>query len=457
MSAELTKVAAILGGFLVLFALAELWRIRFEAPAEWTRKFVHVTIGIIVSSFHWIFASNLGVILLAVGMLGFMGVSRKLNWFPAIHGVQRRSYGDLYYILSTVFLFAISHSQPVLYFISMLTLTVSDALAALVGTSYQRLKYSVEHHYKSFEGSIIFFLSTFLIVEIPLLLLTDTDRLHCILVALQIAILATCLEAVCVNGLDNLLVPIGTYYLLYEFLRLPTSTVQHLLIWQLAILITTYLTAKRSQMMSVSGIIALQLFLFGAFNFGDPTWLIPALLALATLITFFLYFKMYIPQTNPKIYQVVATFYVTFVPSFLILAHFFSVRLSIFPDLLRGHDSFYVLYVGAVCSQLTIALYRFVEQFSDYQIRGFRLIFTLIILSILVIIPLSLFVQLETIRFSDLFFSLFIAVMGPVVYRLINYIKRDWMFPWDFRIQMLSTAIATLIILPVYVIYTLGL
>lgn len=449
---ELLKVLGTLTFFFSVFVLAEYCRVYLKVPVEWSRKLVHVAIGVVVSCFHWIFSATWAVGLLAVLMFLFMALSRKMKWFSSIHGVERRSFGDLYYIISAIVLFTISSNNPVLYFISILTLTVSDALAALVGTTYQKLKFSVEDHYKSFEGSLIFFLSTFLIVQIPLLLLTNTDRLHCILVALQIAILVTCLEAICLNGLDNLLVPMGTYFLLYQFLKLTTSYLQQLILWQIVILVITFILGRRSRLLSMSGVLATQIFIFGTFNFGDPTWVVPEIIGLSVLVFFYMFVQLRAFQKMTKKYQVMATFYMTLVPSLLVLAHYFSGKIPFLPTALRGHDSFFTLFVGAVSGQLAIALYRFICLYTNYEKRGWWALVLVTVISLLCIVPISLYIHLGNISTTDWFYSLFIAITSPFLFYLITLKEPNLVFPWEFRIQTLSTGIPTLIITIFYVL-----
>ena len=67
---------------------------------------------------------------------------------------------------------------------------------------------------KTVEGSVTFFLTSFLIVHLILLLGTSTGRLECVLIALLISIIVTVFEGVSLIGADNLFIPIGTMFIL---------------------------------------------------------------------------------------------------------------------------------------------------------------------------------------------------------------------------------------------------
>ena len=57
--------------------------------------------------------------------------------------------------------FLLGYHTPVLYFIAILTLSVSDAVAALIGKRYGSIRFKIEGETKSLEGSVSFFFITF--------------------------------------------------------------------------------------------------------------------------------------------------------------------------------------------------------------------------------------------------------------------------------------------------------
>lgn len=202
--------------FLSLFVIAEFLR-KKGVKAETTRKFVHFGGAFVTIFFPFILNSHWTVLALAVGFALIMLLTKKLGWFQSVHGVERKSDGAIYHPIAiyTCFLYSQILNQPIFYVISILILAISDALAALVGKSYGANEYLVEvGTRKTIEGSVTFFLTSFLIVHLILLLTMQTGRIESVLIALLISIIVTVFEGVSLKGADNLFIPLGTMFIL---------------------------------------------------------------------------------------------------------------------------------------------------------------------------------------------------------------------------------------------------
>ncbi len=449
---ELCRQLLVILSFMAIFSLAELWRYLGAPSVEWTRKFVHLSCGVLIACFHWIFASTWSVVILGVLFAAVMFVSRKLKLFPSIYGVKRSSLGDIYYLIAVFVLFVISFDLPVVYFISVMTMTVSDALAAVMGTTYQLNVYRVETHKKSLEGSMAFFVSTFLIVHISLLLMTDMDRLQSIMIGLQVALVVTCFEAICLNGFDNILVPIGTYYLLVKLLPISSEVIAWQLLVQLAILLILNSIVWKFQFMSISGAIAGQLFLFGAYVFGGPAWFAISLLSLAIFVSVLA--VLIYPHKRPpdeKVYQVIAAFYFCIVPTLIFLANNTSeqyIHLSF-------HESnphyFFVLFLGAMAGHTAIALCRILWLYSKRIRLNYLWVITISLGCFFLMVPFGLWIQTGKLNLKDVLVVFWIlAVSCLIFYECFKRYTKFHEFPWEFRIQALAVFIAVISILPIY-------
>lgn len=449
---EAVRLVSVLLAFLLYFALAELGRYFWNPPTEWTRKFVHVASGITIACFHWIFTSIWSVILLVILFGAAMAIVRKLKLFPSIYAIERSSLGDIYFLVSAFFLFLISYDRPILYFISILTLTVSDALAAVLGSTYQKTTYTVESQRKSLEGSMVFFLSTFLIVHIPLLLMTDIGRLECMMIALQVALVVTCLEAICINGFDNIMIPIGTYYLLFKLMPSNAPDIAWQISWQFVILATLYYISLRFSFLSFSGAIVIQLFLSGAFIFGGPTWIVAPLMCLGPFIIAQAVLSAPTKELPlHRVYQVVATFYVCLVPALLFFAHNTSDK-YIRPEFhVKNISFFYVLFLGALAAHLTIALYRLLGYYSLRLRFKYLGLLCIALICYCFLVPFGLWLQMGFIRAIDLFITLLIVIVAyHVFYFGFRHSPLLKEFPWEFRIQALSVFCGVCLALPIY-------
>jgi hypothetical protein len=135
-----------------------------------------------------------------------------------LHDVKRPSFGEVYLALAIVIVFFHSHGQPVLYVLPLLVITLSDTASALIGTSYGRRRFTVEDGTKSWEGVTAFFVVTWLVAIMALLLLSDAPRLNVIILSFLIAAFCALVEADSWHGLDNLFVPVGAHLLLAQYL-----------------------------------------------------------------------------------------------------------------------------------------------------------------------------------------------------------------------------------------------
>lgn len=438
-SGEVWRFVIVLGIFGFIFVGAEIWHIVADPPVEWTRKLVHFGCGLVISCFHWIFSTVWPVIGLGVGIALVMAGGRYFHKFASIYGIQRKSWGDVYYLISVIVLFMISYDRPVFYFISLLTLTIADSFAAILGSAYHKTSYSVETQSKSFEGSAVFFLFTFLIVEIPLLLFTDLDRQHCILMSFQIALITACLEAVCVNGLDNLFVPFGTYYLLYQYEDLNAEVILELLAWQAIFLMFSSFVAWRLQFFTVSSAIIVQLFLLCVFFLGEPIWLVTPLIAFAVLLMAFAFFSRKGQEKPEKNYQVTAVFYLILVPTIIVIGEDF-IRFEV-PAISESLPYLYSLFIGCVCAQLVIALFHVIRSYALGDRLGWPGILLIALGTMVTILPFGLWIRTERFNMEDYIVACMVTVFGSLAY---YFIFRAWHlslpFPWEFRIQSLGVA-----------------
>jgi len=210
---EAARAALVLAVFYALVVAVEIWHRRAHPPIEWTRKMVHFGTGLLACAFPWWFDSPWT--LLAVAAVGGapIFVARARGGLQSIFGVERRSFGDVYFPIAIFILFAVGRHTRVFYVVALLTLVVADALAAVLGRAYGKHAYRVTTEHRSLEGSVVFMIVTFLVVHLPLLLATQIDRSACVLMAFQIALLVGSFEAIGTQGSDNLFVPLGAYYL----------------------------------------------------------------------------------------------------------------------------------------------------------------------------------------------------------------------------------------------------
>jgi phytol kinase len=260
---------------------------KYEVSAEMSRKMVHIGLGLTTLSFPWIFHDTWPVwVMCGVSIVTLVGLRHKKfrnNLGQALHSVERTSYGEICFPISVAILFQLSHHDPVFYIIPLLVLTLADAFAAIVGVRYGKSHYNAAEGIKSMEGSLFFFITAFLCVQIPLLLMSDFGNAQIILVALFIALLITLCEAVSWQGLDNLFIPLGAYMVLTHYLYFELNTLILLSGFLVAIVIAAGYIRERSTM-NLSALLSCVVMGFLFLTFEPLTFVIP--LSMLLLYTF---------------------------------------------------------------------------------------------------------------------------------------------------------------------------
>jgi phytol kinase len=282
--------AAVVLALLGLLAGLRLLRRRVALHPELARKLSHLGFGLIALTFPWIFHSPVpvmvvcGIAIVSLLALRYVPVLRA-SVGEAVHGVDRSSLGDLYFPIAVSGLFLLANGNWVYYVLPLLTLTLADAVAALIGVSYGRFKYDGTDGRKSIEGSLAFFLVAFLGIHIPLLLFTTTGRAESLLIGLTFGALVTLLEAVAWRGLDNLFIPFGGFLLLRVFLALDAPALIARLVVTSAML-GVVLMLRRHRTLTDSAALAGALVGFVAWSVGGWRWVVPPfiLMALYTIV-----------------------------------------------------------------------------------------------------------------------------------------------------------------------------
>ncbi|HET7275041.1 MAG TPA: hypothetical protein VFI91_07655 [Longimicrobiaceae bacterium] len=448
---ELVRAAVIAAMFVMVFGAAELWRKFGNPPPEWTRKAVHLGGGLVSLTLPWVLHSHWTVLALGSVFAAIILLSRHAGELKSVHGVTRQSDGGLYFPISIYLLFLFGHDQPVFYLISVLVLMLSDALAALIGTTYGRAIYAVERDRRSVEGSAVFFLTTFFAVHLPLLLMTDVGRGVGVLIALQIALLVTSFEAISVRGADNLVVPLGTFLLLLKMTPKTAEFIALQIASQLAIIALLVVLVWRSRLLTASGTVAASIFFYGAWSLGGPRWILAPTVALAVFWVIFQRFGSDASRPDAR-YQVLAVFYTSLVASaWFVLNNIFETVLA--NPTFREADPFYPLYLGTIAAHLAILSLVFLDQTPWAETFRPGHWVSAVAVGLLAVVPVGLLVGERGVRPWDAVLAAGLCTLALGLYSLIS----RWSIwphtqPWDARLQALCSALAAAVVLPLHLL-----
>ena len=187
----------------MLLVINEIWWRRKKKHSELSRKLIHILVGSFVAFWPYIMSVN-SIRIISVLFTIVVFSSMKFNIFKSIHSVKRDSLGEIYFAISVGLITFINPSHLV-YTLSLLTMSLADGLAALVGTYYgMNRKYKVYGRSKTVLGSLTFF-----IVALVLILIYIDKTGHVFSLGyLAVASGLTLIENISPKGMDNLLVPL---------------------------------------------------------------------------------------------------------------------------------------------------------------------------------------------------------------------------------------------------------
>ena len=288
---DLVAVALVLGAALAMLLLLRIFARHAPGGPEWLRKLAHLGTGALAIVFPWIFSSAQPVWIvcgLSIGLLASIRfVPPVRNRFSGVlDSVNRISWGEFYFPVSVAILFWLARGDKLLYIIPILVLTLADTVAALLGTHYGKFGYGGIGGTKSVEGSVAFFTVAFFAIHVPLLLLTEMGRPQTLLVATDIALIVTLLEAVAWSGLDNLFIPLGVFLLLHIYITMPLRLLLFRLTIALVLLVFTFLYRSRTTLEG-SALLASVLALYASWAIGGWRWLLPPLIVFCSYSLFY--------------------------------------------------------------------------------------------------------------------------------------------------------------------------
>lgn len=247
--------------FFVLFIIFFIGKIIYRKfDVELSRKFVHIFSSLFALSFPFIISNYLTLLFLSIFFSIFIFIFKfyknKDSLLKSVVDIDRKTIGEILFPMSIYLVFIFS-KEYYFYLISLLVLALSDALAAIIGKKYGKIKIPIEQDFKTLEGSLTFFIITFLAVKIPLILFSNFHLLNIILISFIIAILITMLELISIYGTDNIFIPLGVLFLLQRLSNLDVNYLIYLILSLFIITFITFILFYNTKIITISGIIVM--------------------------------------------------------------------------------------------------------------------------------------------------------------------------------------------------------
>ena len=190
-----------------IIGLAELLRKWRGYSSNFTRKVIHIGVGMMSWALIFVFTSPWPFIIMCLLFAVFLYLDFRFGFFPAMASQDKNNMGTVYFPIAAAAVVFVFWAQPPLMVAALMPLTWGDGLAPVVGRAYGKRPYYVANHKRTYEGSLGFFLFGFLFTWLALWVMPgspDVTPLAAILPALVVMAATTLVEAVSISGIDNL-------------------------------------------------------------------------------------------------------------------------------------------------------------------------------------------------------------------------------------------------------------
>jgi phytol kinase len=190
-----------------LFGLAEALRRWRRYSSNFTRKVIHIGVGMLSWGLHYLFEAPGFFIAACIAFMVLNLLDWRYGFFTFMASGDRSNLGTVYFPLMAGVAALLFWDRPPLLVAALMPLTWGDGLASVIGRRYGRHPYRVRTGTRTIEGSAGFFAACYVFTWLALWLpngLPSITPVGALLPALIVAVLTTLVEAVSIWGLDNI-------------------------------------------------------------------------------------------------------------------------------------------------------------------------------------------------------------------------------------------------------------
>jgi phytol kinase len=198
-----------------IIALGELIRRVGKRPPEFTRKFIHIGVGMWVIGTVFLFETWYLALIPPLSFVLINTISYLRGTFKAMETGERGNLGTVYFPISFAVLIYYFWSQPVLMVASLMPMTWGDAMASVIGERYGHYRYTVGGETRSLEGSLAMLFWSWITTSLALFAMPYLvgkpliNWLLALVYGAAVAVVCTLVEALSPWGIDNLTVPLA--------------------------------------------------------------------------------------------------------------------------------------------------------------------------------------------------------------------------------------------------------
>lgn len=218
---DYTALAVSYGYVFGVIATAELLRRAGHRPLEFTRKFIHIGVGMWVIGTVFLFQTWYLALIPPASFVLINAISYWQGTFKAMEREERGSLGTIFFPIAFGAVVYYYWPQPVLMVASMMPLTWGDSMASIVGQRYGHYHFAVGGRTRSLEGSVAMLFWSWVTTSLALFVMPYLlgrpliDWMLALIYGGIVAIGCTLVEALSPWGLDNLTIPAASVLILH--------------------------------------------------------------------------------------------------------------------------------------------------------------------------------------------------------------------------------------------------
>jgi phytol kinase len=206
------------GYVFAVIGLAEGLRRRLGYSSDFTRKVVHIGVGMMSWFIIWLFDNPWPFIFACLTFTVINLLDWRYGFFAAMSSSDRGNLGTVYFPLAAAFTAIVFWEYPPLMVAALMPLTWGDGLAAVFGRNYGRHAFMILGNRRSLEGSAAFFFFGLIFTWLALWYLPGAPALSpaaALVPALAVITVTTLVEALSIFGIDNLTITGAAVALFY--------------------------------------------------------------------------------------------------------------------------------------------------------------------------------------------------------------------------------------------------
>ena len=192
-----------------LIGLAEFLRRRRGYGSDFTRKVIHIGVGMLAWALPFLFQEPWLFIVACIAFMIINILDWRYGFFAAMSSSSRSNLGTVYFPLAAAVVAYVYWDTPPIMVAALMPLTWGDGLAPVIGKQFGKHSYTFKGTARSWEGSVGFFFAALAATWLALWIIPGTPALtpaEALLPALIVSLVTAVVEGITIWGLDNLTV-----------------------------------------------------------------------------------------------------------------------------------------------------------------------------------------------------------------------------------------------------------